>query len=209
MTPHLRHGRTQLRAAGTALCLFLLLALPHSPMVPSADADSGAFGVSSASEDQPTPDRLRLVLDTSTFSLSVRDPSDRIIGPTIAVALGSPAMATPTGTFPLERVILSPSWRPGNVAKNAGAVPEPASLDTPMGAVKIPFAADGIIALHGGGDTRVLGKRVSAGCIRATDADLLRVVAWLDRHDALLPDVEVVGGELHRRFQRPVELIVR
>ncbi|MBW2389815.1 MAG: L,D-transpeptidase [Deltaproteobacteria bacterium] len=78
-----------------------------------------------------------------------------------------------------------------------------------LGAVKIPFAADGVIALHGGGDRRVLGKPISAGCVRATDADLLRVVAWLDRRDALAAARRAQNGEFHRRFRRPIELVVR
>jgi hypothetical protein len=152
---------------------------------------------------------LVMVIESSTFQLSVLDSRDGERSPTIRVALGSPEAATPTGRFPLERIILSPSWRPGTVAKKAGAEPEEASLDTPMGAVKIPFAAKGVIALHGGGDRRVLGKPVSAGCVRATDADLLRVVAWLDGRDALASAKQVANGEVHRRFRRPIELVVR
>jgi lipoprotein-anchoring transpeptidase ErfK/SrfK len=148
-------------------------------------------------------------LESSTFELHVRDARDGMQGPTIRVALGSPGQSTPTGAFPLERIILSPSWRPGVMAKLTGAEPEEASLNTPMGAVKIPFAMNGVIALHGGGDERSLGKRISAGCIRATDADLLRIVAWLDGQDALTAATEVQNGEIHRRFRRPIQLVVR
>ncbi|MCP4035517.1 MAG: L,D-transpeptidase, partial [bacterium] len=138
-----------------------------------------------ASEPQSDVDRLVMEIESKTFQLTVRDARDGGRGPTIRVALGSPGQATPTGRFPLERVILSPAWRPGVMAKRTGAQPEPASLETPMGAAKIPFAAGGVIALHGGGDKRALGKPISAGCVRATDSDLLRVIAWLDERDAL------------------------
>jgi lipoprotein-anchoring transpeptidase ErfK/SrfK len=150
-----------------------------------------------------------MVIESSTFQLSVRDARSGERGPTIRVALGSPEQATPMGRFPLDRIILSPSWRPGAVARRAGAEPESASLDTPMGAVKIPFAAGGAIALHGGGDPRVLGKPISGGCVRATDADLLRVVAWLDGRDALASAKQGQNGEIYRRFRRPIELVVR
>ena len=99
--------------------------------------------------------------------------------------------------------------RPAEPIVERGAEPEPASLETPMGAVKIPFAMNGVIALHGGGDRKALGKPISAGCVRATDADLLRVIAWLDERDALADARALNSGEIHRRFQRPVELVVR
>lgn len=168
---------------------------------------SSAFGPAHAESDEAG--ELVILVETSTFRLSVRDLRSGERGPTIRVALGSPRQATPTGRFPLERIILSPAWRPGVMASHAGAEPEPASLATPMGAVKIPFAADGAIALHGGGDRRSLGKSISAGCVRATDADLLRVVAWLDGRDALMSAREIANGEIHRRFRRPIELVVR
>ena len=152
---------------------------------------------------------LVMEIELSTFRLSVRDAHSGERGPTIRVALGSPAQPTPIGRFPLDRIILSPSWRTGRVAERSGAVAQPASLHTPMGAVKIPFAADGVIALHGGSDRRVLGKPISAGCVRATDSDLLRIVAWLDRRDALASARQVRNGEIHRRFRRTIELVVR
>jgi len=152
---------------------------------------------------------LVMEIESARFELRVRDGRDGREGPTIRVALGSPGQATPTGRFPLERIILSPSWRPGVLARETGARPEPASLDTPMGAVKIPFASNGVIALHGGGDRKALGKPISAGCVRATDADLLRIIAWLDERDALGGARALGSGEIHRRFQRPIELVVR
>lgn len=169
-------------------------------------AESGATTPTPASIER-TP--LLMEIESDRFVLRVRDPLDGGQGPTIRVALGSPGQSTPTGRFPLERIILSPSWRPGVMAKETGAQPEPASLETPMGAVKIPFASNGVIALHGGGDRKALGKPISAGCVRATDADLLRVIAWLDERNALAGARELGSGEIHRRFQRPVELVVR
>jgi hypothetical protein len=148
-------------------------------------------------------------IESSTFEMRLRDKRDGELGPTIRVALGSPGQSTPIGAFPLERIILSPSWRPGVMAKLTGAEAESASLNTPMGAVKIPFALNGVIAVHGGGDERALGKRISAGCVRATDADLLRVIAWLDGRDALTAAIEVQNGEIHREFRRSIQLVVR
>jgi len=77
-----------------------------------------------------------------------------------------------------------------------------------MGVAKIPFAEGGEIALHGGGDPRVLGKPVSGGCVRATDADILRLIAWLDLRGALAPPQPQRSGEVHRSITRPVRLRV-
>ena len=156
-----------------------------------------------------TSSDIVIEIESSTFEMRVLDKRDGELGPTIRVALGSPGQSTPTGTFPLERIILSPSWRPGVIAKLTGAEAESASLNTPMGAVKIPFASNGAIAVHGGGDARVLGKRISGGCVRATDADLLRLIAWLDGRDALSAATEAQNGEIHREFRRSIQIVVR
>ena len=106
-------------------------------------------------------------------------------------------------------VILRPSWHPGPGAYEAGARPEPSSLTTPMGVAKIPFAQNGAIALHGGGDLRLLGRPISGGCVRAGDADLLRLVAWMDLRGALGEARPHEDGEIHRPFHRPVRMVVR
>ncbi len=197
MTPRRLKHSTAPRARTLPCALALALLCTTAAAFDAARAESGEDG------------QLVMVIESSTFQLSVRDARGGERGPTIRVALGSPEQATPMGRFPLERIILNPAWRPGAVARRAGAEPESASLDTPMGAVKIPFAAGGAIALHGGGDPRVLGKPISGGCVRATDADLLRVVAWLDGRDALASAKQGQNGEIYRRFRRPIELVVR
>jgi hypothetical protein len=106
-------------------------------------------------------------------------------------------------------VILNPSWSPGAAAREAGALPEPPSLSSPMGVAKIPFASTGAIALHGGGDPRLLGKPVSSGCVRAADADLLRLLGWLYGHGVLGPPLERADGEIERPFRRPVVVAVQ
>jgi hypothetical protein len=78
-----------------------------------------------------------------------------------------------------------------------------------MGAAKIPFAGGGSIALHGGGDPRLLGKPVSGGCVRSADGDLLRLIAWLHGQGALGSSRSREDGEVHRAFLRPARLIVR
>jgi len=151
---------------------------------------------------------LVLDLDRERFLLTTRDEQSGDVGPRIRIALGSPANDTPNGDHAVGRVILNPAWHPSADALAAGSRPLPPSLDGPMGVAKIPFARTGAIALHGGGDPRVLGKPISGGCVRARDADLLRVIAWLLERDALAESLVQQDGEVHRSFQRPVRLRV-
>ena len=73
---------------------------------------------------------------------------------------------------------------------------------------EMPFAG-GEFALHGGANPLLVGKPVSLGCARATDADLLRLIAWLEERKALVAQPREVGGELHRAFRRPARVVVR
>ena len=151
---------------------------------------------------------LVIELDRDRFEVSTLDLRSGDVGPRVRVVLGSPAHDTPSGDHPVGRVILNPAWRPSDEALAAGAKPLPASLDGPMGVAKIPFAETGSIALHGGGDLLLLGKPVSGGCVRARDADLLRILAWMLERGALAPPVVQEDGEVQRSFQRPVRLRV-
>jgi hypothetical protein len=151
---------------------------------------------------------LLLELDRAAFEISVRDLRDEAVGPGFRVALGSPSHATPGGEFPLYQVVRSPEWKPGADARAAGAKAEPASKRGPLGVAKIPFAEGGSIALHGGAHPRLLGKPVSLGCVRATDGDLLALLAWLESRGALSLPRERASGELFQAFRRPARLRV-
>jgi hypothetical protein len=161
-----------------------------------------------------TPDPgIVLTLDRTAFELrahDARDGSPQTSGPRFPVVLGSPAHPTPRGSFPLEVVVFNPAWEPGPSA-GGDAEPMPPSRHGPMGLLKIPFAAGGRVALHGGADPLLLRKRISAGCVRATDADLIHMIGWLVQHDAL--DLEEADGtkrgEMYLRFERPVRLEIR
>ena len=201
------NGRARVAAALIAAVSLLVAGVVNAESKPPLE--TGLRFETGLRSPLETSSDIVIEIETSTFEMRVRDERDGEFGPTIRVALGSPGQSTPTGAFPLERIILSPSWRPGGTAKLTGAEAESASLNTPMGAVKIPFALNGAIAVHGGGDERVLGKRISAGCVRATDADLLRLIAWLDGRDALSAATELQNGEIHREFRRSIQIVVR
>ena len=100
---------------------------------------------------------LVLDLDRERFEVVAFDARSGEAGPRVRIALGSPANDTPSGDYRVGRIILNPAWHPSPSASLAGAVPMPPSSDGPMGVAKIPFAETGAIALHGGGDERLLG----------------------------------------------------
>jgi hypothetical protein len=150
-----------------------------------------------------------LELDRETFEVRARDLASGAVGPSLRVVLGSPAHPTPSGTFPLHVVVRNPGWVPGEIARSVGAHPQPPSAEGPLGVGKIPFAERGEIALHGGANPLLLGKPVSLGCARATDADLLRLFSWLEQQRALQRPVAIAGGELRQYFRRPARVSVR
>ena len=158
-----------------------------------------------ASEQDPG---FALHLDLSRNRLTIRDRATGEEGPVLRVAVGSPAHPTPRGRFRLGRVILRPGWRPGVAARDAGAQAAAPSITSPMGVAKLPFAENGAIALHGGGVPGLLGKPVSSGCVRASDADLLRLLLWLDLQRGLAPPAASTSGEVVRDLWRPTRLTV-
>ncbi len=127
---------------------------------------------------------LLIEVDRTRFVLETRDLRDRSAGPSFRVVLGSPSHPTPTGDFPIYRVVRNPGWQPGPTARARGATESRPAVDGPMGVAKLPFAPGGI-ALHGGADPLLLGKPISLGCIRARDRDLATLLAWLAERGAL------------------------
>lgn len=174
------------------LLLQLLLLLLLSPLLLASDADPG----------------LLLELDREHFTLTARDLRGGVEGPTLRVVTGSPAHATPTGSFPVYTVVRNPGWQPGETARDLGARPVAPSDGGPLGVGKIPFGPDGI-ALHGGADPLLLGKPVSLGCVRARDEDFLALLAWLDERGGLMAPHLQPDGELHQGFRRPARVRVR
>lgn len=150
-----------------------------------------------------------LELDRTTFELHARDLATGVEGPPLRVALGSPSHPTPSGDFPLHVVVHNPGWNPGEVARSRGAQPVAPSPRGPLGIGKIPISADGEIALHGGADPLLLGKPVSLGCARATDHDLLRLIAWLEERNALAQAHAQASGESLQHFRRPARVRIR
>jgi hypothetical protein len=151
---------------------------------------------------------LLFELDRQEFVVRVHDLRRDGDGLRLRVAVGSPAHPTPAGAFPIYSVVRNPGWKPGDTARRYGARPVRPSTEGPLGVAKISFARDGI-ALHGGADPLLVGKPVSLGCVRALDADMLRLLEWLEKRGALGATRRQPDGEVHQTFLRPARVVVR
>src|SRR5262245_32030197 len=151
---------------------------------------------------------VRVRVDLGRFELvavDTRRPSETLVLP---IATGSPAHPSPAGRYAPREVVRNPGWKPGVQARAWGAEPMEPGEDTPMGVAKIPLTGDGF-AIHGGANPILVGKPVSLGCVRLSDADMLALLAWLDRGGALGSPHAASNGEIHQRLRRPVAFEVR
>lgn len=151
---------------------------------------------------------LVIEIDRESYLLTTRDLRDDVAGPTLRVAVGSPTHGTPAGSFPVHQLVHDPAWSPGANARKKGAAAFDPSPDGPMGVAKLPFAPGGY-ALHGGGERVVLGKPVSLGCVRTSDADMLELIAWLRARDALRAQAPRGVGERPEPLLRPARIVIR
>jgi hypothetical protein len=147
-------------------------------------------------------------VDLARFSLECRDLSAGAAGPSLRVAIGSPAHPTPTGEFRPRRVVRNPGWMPGPHARRLGARAHRPSSDGPLGIGKIPLEAQAI-QIHGGADARELGKPVSLGCVTLADDGWIALVDWLRERNSLGPWRANRRGDVVSSFSRPIRVVVR
>jgi hypothetical protein len=178
-----RADRTRARIAGrAAVCGAALLALPRLVAA--------------------TPDAIVLEVDLVRHELRVSDGAQP--GPRFAVAAGTPSHPTPRGRFSLDALTANPRYRPGPVARAAGARPREASEHGPLGVAKIPFLGE--FQLHGGADRVSVGKPLTLGCVALTDVDMRELIAWLSERGALGAGARTEHGEILHRFVRSTTL---
>jgi hypothetical protein len=146
-------------------------------------------------------------VDHERFTLRATDLASGADGPSFQVSLGSQEHPTPRGLFALRRVVRNPRFTPGPALRARGQRAHPPSSDGPLGVAKIPFGPPSI-AVHGGAHPLALGTPATLGCVGARDADLLDLLAFLDRGRALASPELRADGERHQALRRPVHLVV-
>jgi lipoprotein-anchoring transpeptidase ErfK/SrfK len=108
----------------------------------------------------------KIVIDVSARRLSVYRRG-KLMG-RFAVAVGSSAYPTPTGSFFIDE-----KFRPVPAGGAYGV------LAMGLNAYQPRLPTGGALAIHGTNDDAVIGQAVSDGCIRMHNADVLKVSAWV------------------------------
>jgi len=131
------------------------------------------------SVEGPTSETLRLEVSLSERTLSVVE--NGVVTQTHPVTVGSSAHPTPTGSYRIDWLVWNPSWTPPNSEWARGKKPEGPGWNNPMGRVKM-FFKEPTFYIHGTRSVRELGEAASHGCVRMSNADVLRVAQIVMDH---------------------------
>ena len=142
---------------------------------------------------------VRLEVDLSERRLQLYR-GDEVVE-SFAVAVGKSAHPTPKGDFGIRRIIWNPRWVPPKVPWAKGKTAKaPGDPENPMGRVKM-FFKEPDYYIHGTNAEESLGSAASHGCIRMSNADIVR-----------LAEVVMEGGGARRDpswFERVKNFVTR
>ena len=112
-------------------------------------------------------DEGRISLDLDLSQRRIRVMRGRRTVRSFRVAVGKPGAPTPRGRF-----YLTAAWRPAEAIYGRWAI------ETSAGASITDWPGGGVIGIHGTNQPWLIGQRVSHGCIRMRNADILRLRHW-------------------------------
>jgi lipoprotein-anchoring transpeptidase ErfK/SrfK len=112
-------------------------------------------------------DEGRISLDLDLSRRRIRVLRGRRTVRSFRVAVGKPGAPTPRGRF-----YLTAAWRPAEAIYGRWAI------ETSAGAAITDWPGGGVIGIHGTNQPWLIGQRVSHGCIRMRNADILRLRHW-------------------------------
>jgi lipoprotein-anchoring transpeptidase ErfK/SrfK len=180
---------------------------------PSAAADSAARdsaatppapGAPPVRTEPPAPDPpLRLRLNLPAYRLDVLEAGAPAVE--LPVAIGLPEHPTPTGDFAVDEVVWNPWWYPPDREWARADTVTPPCPANPMGRVKLFFGE--LLYLHGTPAEASLGRALSHGCVRLSNADAIALARTVHRHAS--PDVarsELDALEADPRRTRAIRL---
>lgn len=145
---------------------------------------AAAIGLLAFSEPNTPPagphsKTLRLEVSLSERTLSVIENGE--VTQTHPVTVGSEEHPTPPGSFAIDWIIWNPSWNPPPSDWARDKEPMGPGWNNPMGRVKMFFKAP-TFYIHGTRSIRELGDAASHGCVRMSNADVLRVAKIVMEH---------------------------
>jgi lipoprotein-anchoring transpeptidase ErfK/SrfK len=138
-----------------------------------------AFSAPRSSSAGPSSETLRLEVDLSERTLSVVENGE--VTQTHPVTVGSSEHPTPRGSYRIDWLVWNPSWNPPASDWARGKKPVGPGWNNPMGRVKMFFKAP-TFYIHGTRAISELGEAASHGCVRMSNADVLRVARIVMEH---------------------------
>lgn len=156
---------------------------------------------------------LRIVVDVAARRLHVYENGERTR--TYRVAVGRPGHRTPVGGYAITRVVWNPWWRPPDRAWARGEKDTPPGPDNPMGRVKMYFRD--LYYIHGTPAEGSLGRAVSHGCVRLSNADAIELARLVHEYGGGATPAELDRLVANRKRTRtiwldrrvPVEIVSR
>ncbi|GMU79408.1 MAG: hypothetical protein AMXMBFR46_22000 [Acidimicrobiia bacterium] len=131
---------------------------------------NGSTGWVRATDVRLVPNRFRIEVDLGDHALTVYDGDQVLVRDTVAV--GKPETPTPVGTFYLRVLLQAPDPTTVYGPYAYGLSSHSEALDEFNG-------GDAEIGIHGNNDPSLLGRSVSAGCIRMDNEKITRLAGLL------------------------------
>lgn len=169
--------RNQRIVNGGAMVNRRILAVALAVVV-AALAGALAF-VTTEPEEPPPSETLKLEVSISERTLSVIENGE--VTQTHPVTVGSPEHPTPTGAFRINWLVWNPSWNPPDSEWARNRSPMGPGPDNPMGRVKM-FFKHPTYYIHGTRTISEIGEAASHGCVRMSNADVLKVARVVMEH---------------------------
>lgn len=139
---------------------------------------AGDGGAGDAAGSTPS-ETLRIEVDLSDRELEVVERG-RVVQ-THPVTVGSAGHPTPTGSYAIDWIVWNPSWNPPDSEWARGRERVGPGPNNPMGRVKM-FFRDPAYYVHGTREVWDLGEAASHGCVRLSNADVMKVARVVMEH---------------------------
>jgi L,D-transpeptidase ErfK/SrfK len=175
-----------------------------TPATGSLSPDSVDLGRTSRSTLLPVAS-TRIEVDLNARQLTVFDGDTRV--GSYRVAVGSKQWPTQTGEWSISQVVWNPEWvPPKNEAWAESKDPKkPGAPDNPLGSAQLVY--DPPRTVHGTNEPQSIGKAVSHGSIRLSNADVVKLARQLmDATGVKKDDAWFLQVQMNRTVKVPVNL---